>query len=47
MSVSTSMCPRSAIVTTAVRPSEELMAVGVMTSPSSPCFSTTVPSNGA
>ena len=35
------------MVTTAVRPSDELMAVGVMTSPSSPCFSTTVPSNGA
>ena len=35
------------MVTTAVRPSEELMAVGEMTSPSSPCFSTTVPSKGA
>ena len=34
-------------MTTADRPIDELMADGVMTSPSSPCFSTTVPSNGA
>ena len=47
MSVSTSMCSRSAIVTTADRPSDELIAMGEMISPSSPCFSTTVPSNGA
>ena len=38
---------RSATVTTADRPSDELMAMGLMTSPTSPCFSTTVPSNGA
>ena len=47
MSVSTSIFSRLAIVTTAVRPSDELIAVGEMISPTSPCFSTTVPSNGA
>ena len=47
MSVSTSIIARFASVTTAERPIEVLMADGVITSPSSPCFSTTVPSNGA
>ena len=34
-------------MTTADRPIDVLIADGVMISPSSPCFSTTVPSNGA
>ena len=47
MSVSTSIIERFASETTAERLIEALMADGVITSPSSPCFSTTVPSNGA